>query len=197
MQAVQLPDDLLAGAQVKVIRIGEDHLAADLAQLAGIQRLDGGEGTDRHERGRFDSSVRSDEGAGARCAGIRGDGEVERRFGHGVVFSSSVATAAFGAQEYPAVIGAWSPSAVADAKRSCAASPPNRVFIRSSGLGRARIASRTDPSTASMSLNPASPNAIFPEPISLGHSAARNVLARDRNSSGVMRPAFGSGRNDC
>src|SRR5690606_14746614 len=136
-------------------------LASDLAELARIQRLDRGERSDRHERRRVDGAVRGDENAGARGAGGSSDGEVECRSGHGVVFSSSVATDPLCPQEYPAVIGARSPSWLLS-KRSWAASPPNSASSRSSPLDRVRIASRTAPPAPRTTVNPASPSAAWP-----------------------------------
>ena len=56
--APRLLDQLLAGPQVEVIRIGEHHPGAGLANAADIDSLHAGERGHRHEQGRGHAAVR-------------------------------------------------------------------------------------------------------------------------------------------
>ena len=58
VQSAELAHELVAGTQVQVIRVGEDHLRVHRAEVGGVERLDGGERAHRHERGRLDGAVR-------------------------------------------------------------------------------------------------------------------------------------------
>ncbi len=78
MHAAERPDDLIAGAKVQVIRVRENHLAADRLELDRIERLHGRECADRHERRRFDAPMRRREDAGAGGTGGRDSLERER-----------------------------------------------------------------------------------------------------------------------
>ena len=50
--------ELVAGPQVQVVRVREDHLRAHRAQIVRVERLHRGERADRHERRRLDDAVR-------------------------------------------------------------------------------------------------------------------------------------------
>ena len=65
MQAAELVDRVRAGAKVQVVRVGKDDVGAELAQLVGVDGLDGGLGADRHERGSRHVAVRRAQRAGA------------------------------------------------------------------------------------------------------------------------------------
>ena len=67
VQAAQLAHDVVAGAQVQMVGVGEDHLRAERAEIVGVERLDGGERADGHERRRLHAAVRRGEDAGARA----------------------------------------------------------------------------------------------------------------------------------
>ena len=54
VQAAERRDDLLAGPQRQMIRVGQNHLRAGLAQPAGVDAFDRALRADRHERRRFD-----------------------------------------------------------------------------------------------------------------------------------------------
>ncbi len=77
VQPAHLADDLVAGAQVQVVRVAEDHLRAQGAEIVGVERLDRRQRAHRHERGRVDAPVRCGEDAGARGAVLVFDGEAE------------------------------------------------------------------------------------------------------------------------
>lgn len=67
-EGMQIPEaghDLLPRPQGEVIRVGEDHLRPDLAELVGPDPLDGSARADRHETGGFDDAVWRVEEAGA------------------------------------------------------------------------------------------------------------------------------------
>ena len=49
-------DDLVAGAEVQMIGVRENHLAADRLELQRIEGLHGRERTHGHERGRVDAA---------------------------------------------------------------------------------------------------------------------------------------------
>ena len=61
VQATQVADHLIAGPEMQVIGVGQDHPRADGMHVGGVERLDGGERGDRHEGGRFDGTVRRHE----------------------------------------------------------------------------------------------------------------------------------------
>ena len=58
VQPARLGDQILAGAQVQMIGVGEDNLRADLLQFVGRHGFDRGLRAHRHEDGRFDHAVR-------------------------------------------------------------------------------------------------------------------------------------------
>ena len=68
-------DALVAGAQVQVVRVGEDDRGAGRRDLVGIERLDRRVRADRHELRRLDDAVRQFQppGPGARRS-VRGCG---------------------------------------------------------------------------------------------------------------------------
>ena len=69
VESAHLAHDLVAGPQVQVIRVREDHRRAHLDEIVGIERLHRRESADRHERRRLDRPVRRDKNAGPRGAG--------------------------------------------------------------------------------------------------------------------------------
>ncbi len=77
VEASQVADYLIAGTEMQVIGVGEDHPRAGGMDLRRIERLDGGEGADRHERRRFDGAVWCHEQARPRAPGGRGHGKRE------------------------------------------------------------------------------------------------------------------------
>jgi hypothetical protein len=77
VQSAELAHEVVAGTQMQVIRVGEDHLRVHRAQVVGVERLDRGERPHRHERRRVDDAVRRAEPRGARGAGRRLECEVE------------------------------------------------------------------------------------------------------------------------
>ena len=50
VQSAELAHQLVAGPQMQMIRVGEDHLRVHRPKIVGVQRLDRGERADRHER---------------------------------------------------------------------------------------------------------------------------------------------------
>ena len=58
VQPAEPLDALVAGAQVQVVRVGEDDRGAGRGDLVGVERLDRGVRADRHELGRLDDAVR-------------------------------------------------------------------------------------------------------------------------------------------
>ena len=50
VQAAQLANQLVAGPEVQVIGVGEDHLRVHRVQIVGVERLHRGERAHRHER---------------------------------------------------------------------------------------------------------------------------------------------------
>ena len=58
VQTAVLGDDLLAGSEVQVVGVGEDHVGAHGPHLVGMQALDGRLGADGHERRGRDLAVR-------------------------------------------------------------------------------------------------------------------------------------------
>jgi hypothetical protein len=57
MKAAQPLNAFVAGSQVEVVGIGQDHLSAYLGQIVGIERLDRGVRANRHEHRRVDRAV--------------------------------------------------------------------------------------------------------------------------------------------
>ena len=58
VQAAHFPDDFIRGPQVKMISIGQFHLAADIFQILGAQRaLDGTLGTHIHKHRSLNRAV--------------------------------------------------------------------------------------------------------------------------------------------
>ncbi len=68
VQAAELGDDVLAGAEVEVVGVAEQDLRAERAQLLRVDRLHRPLRPDRHERRRAHLAVRGAEDAGARGA---------------------------------------------------------------------------------------------------------------------------------
>ena len=66
MQAAQLADQLVARAEVQVVRVAEDDLRAERAHLDGVERLDGRLRSDGHEHRRLDLAMRGAQHACAR-----------------------------------------------------------------------------------------------------------------------------------
>ena len=66
MQAAELADQLVAGAQIKMIGIGEDDFRAEFFERFIAQAFDGGLRADRQEERRLHHAVRSSEAAAAR-----------------------------------------------------------------------------------------------------------------------------------
>src|SRR5581483_8278157 len=66
VEAAELGDQLLAGPEMEVVRVAEDDLGADPAQLVGVDRLHRRLRPDRHERRRPHLAVHRAEDAGAR-----------------------------------------------------------------------------------------------------------------------------------
>src|SRR5260221_19554 len=58
VEAAKVPDQLVARAEMQVIRIRENHLRVHRTQVVGIQRLDGGERADGHECRRLHDAMR-------------------------------------------------------------------------------------------------------------------------------------------
>ena len=58
VQTPEIANQLVARAQVQMIRVAEYHLRAQLAQIIGVQRFDRRLRADRHERRRVDDAVR-------------------------------------------------------------------------------------------------------------------------------------------
>jgi hypothetical protein len=79
VKTAQVAHDLVARAQVEVIRVGEDHLRAHRAKLQRVQRLDRAERPDGHERRRLDDAVRRRESPGScpavACVDLEGEGQ--------------------------------------------------------------------------------------------------------------------------
>ena len=65
MDAAERLDDRLAGSEVEVVRVGEDDVGAERADLVGVERLDGSLRPDGHESRRPDVPVRRGENTGA------------------------------------------------------------------------------------------------------------------------------------
>ena len=72
MEAAELTDEVVAGPEKQVIRVGEHDLGAGRAEVVRPQRLHGGVRADRHEDRRVDDAVRRGQPAGAGGA-IGGD----------------------------------------------------------------------------------------------------------------------------
>ncbi len=66
MQPAERADRLVSGAQIKMIGVAQQNLAADLAQVARQHRLDRPLRAHRHEAGRFDLAVGGHQTAEAR-----------------------------------------------------------------------------------------------------------------------------------
>ena len=77
VQAAATRDQLVAGTQQQVIRVGEDDLGARLFEVAVASRLDGTLRADRHERRRLHDAVRRLELAETRRAVGASHGETE------------------------------------------------------------------------------------------------------------------------
>ena len=58
VQPSEIANQLVAGTQMEMIRVRENHLRADLSQIVRVERLHRRERADRHERRRFDDTVR-------------------------------------------------------------------------------------------------------------------------------------------
>src|SRR6478672_9757062 len=58
MEAAHLFYELIPRPQVKMVRVRQNHRRAHRCQVIGVERLYGGEGSDRHERGRWNVAVR-------------------------------------------------------------------------------------------------------------------------------------------
>ena len=65
MDAAEGLDDRLAGSEVEVVRVGEDDVGAERADLVRVERLDGSLRPDGHEGRRPDVPVRRGENTGA------------------------------------------------------------------------------------------------------------------------------------
>ncbi len=68
VQAAEVADQLVAGAEVQVVRVAEQDLRAEVAHLVRVERLDGPLRPDRHEDRRAHLAVRGAQHAGARGA---------------------------------------------------------------------------------------------------------------------------------
>lgn len=77
MQAAEVADQLVAGTQMQMVRVAEDHLRTDLAKVDGIERLHRRERSDGHERRRLDDTVRRRETARAASARLGVDEKIE------------------------------------------------------------------------------------------------------------------------
>ena len=77
MQSAEIANQLVARPQVQMIRVAENHLRADLAEIDGIERLHRRQRADRHERRRVDDAVRRREAPRARGAGFGVDRKLE------------------------------------------------------------------------------------------------------------------------
>ena len=65
VQPAERRDRFLARPQRQVVRVGQDHLRAGLAQAAGVDALDGALRADRHEGRHFDRAMRRGEACSA------------------------------------------------------------------------------------------------------------------------------------
>ena len=73
VEAAEIPDALVARAQVEVVGVGEDDRGAGGGDLVRVERLDGGIGAHGHELRRLDHPVRQLEATQARARGpVRG-----------------------------------------------------------------------------------------------------------------------------
>ena len=81
VQPAELGDQLVPGREEQVERVPQDHVEAELAGLAHLERLDDGLGRERHEGRRADLAVRELQRAGAGVgAGVLGaDGRTRGR----------------------------------------------------------------------------------------------------------------------
>ena len=83
MESAELADGFVAGAEEKMVSVGEDDFGIKITgELAGEDAFDGRLSADRHEHGGLNGSVRGVEDAGS-GAGSRADGlevEAEHRF---------------------------------------------------------------------------------------------------------------------
>ena len=77
MQSAEIANQLVARTQMQMIRVAENHLRAELAQIDGIERLHRRQRADRHERRRVDDAVRRRETTGAPAAGFGVDRKLE------------------------------------------------------------------------------------------------------------------------
>ena len=58
VEAAEIADQLMAGAQPEVVSISQDDLRAQLVQFGGVQCFHRSLGADRHENRRLDLAVR-------------------------------------------------------------------------------------------------------------------------------------------
>jgi hypothetical protein len=54
MEAAQLAHHVVTGSQMEVVRVGQDHPRTSAPEVLRVERLDGAEGSNRHEHRRFD-----------------------------------------------------------------------------------------------------------------------------------------------
>ena len=71
VQAAHFADQLVAGPEMEVIGVGEDHLGAHRGQIFRIERFDRSQCAHRHERWSFNLSMRRREKPGARGTQLR------------------------------------------------------------------------------------------------------------------------------
>ena len=81
MEAAQIADQFVAGAQPEVVGVAEDDLRAEFLDFRRVQGFDRALGAHRHENRRFDRAMGQDEFSAAGGAlGIGGeDGETHGR----------------------------------------------------------------------------------------------------------------------
>ena len=77
VQTAHLLHQTVAGPQVEMIGVGEDELGLQFVQVAGLQRLDVGQGAHRREGGHVDGAVGRMIGAKTRCAALFGKLKLE------------------------------------------------------------------------------------------------------------------------
>src|SRR5439155_6317199 len=76
VQTAKLRDDILAGPEVEVVGVAEDHRRADSTELVRVHALDRAFRAHGHERRRRNLAVRGADQTGPRLAVGRGDGEI-------------------------------------------------------------------------------------------------------------------------
>jgi hypothetical protein len=74
VQAAELLDQLVAGTEVQVVRVAEDDLRAQVAELLRVDGFDRALRADGHEGRRLHVAVRGAQRAGARVAVGGGEG---------------------------------------------------------------------------------------------------------------------------